>query len=158
MEISLVIPGRIAGKGRPRFARVGGFVRTYTDEKTRSAEAMVRTLAAEAMQGRPPVFGPIALEIVIVQIPPESWSKRRRANTRWITGKPDCDNVIKLIGDSLNRLVWHDDSQVAEIAFKRVYALDQAERAEIKIRELVADQPNAALAESAPLFAEGVRA
>ena len=114
---------------------------------------MVRTLAAEAMCGRPPVFGPVSLEVVVVQIPPDSWSKRRRANTRWVTGKPDLDNVLKLIGDSLNRLVWHDDAQIAKLALERRYELDQAERVEIKICELVNEQPATVAVETAPLFA-----
>lgn len=153
MEVSFTLPGRIRGKGRPRFARVGKFVRTYTDEKTESAEAMVRTIAAQAMGGRPPIYGPVSLAVVEVQNPPASWSKRKQARTKWVTGKPDIDNVTKLIGDSLNRIVFHDDSQVCCLSYLRRYALDEAERVEIVVHELVSEEPSTERLEMAPLFA-----
>ena len=42
MMIKFTIPGEPRGKGRPRFSNRGGYVRTYTDEKTASYENLVK--------------------------------------------------------------------------------------------------------------------
>jgi Holliday junction resolvase RusA-like endonuclease len=141
MQIAFVIPGRIRGKGRPR-ARVrsiGGraFAHMHTDAKTRSAETMVRDFAALAMRGRNLLDGPLALEITIHVSIPQSWSKRARLAAKWVTGKPDPDNAIKLIADALNGIVYRDDTQIARIIFARMYIRDGSqERAEITVAQL----------------------
>lgn len=134
--IYITIPGRLAGKGRPRAVARGKFVRVYTPEKTRSVEAMVRQIAAQAMAGRMPLEGPVKLEITAFMHPAESWSKKRRASARWVTGKPDCDNVVKLVGDSFNNIVWGDDAQVASLSMERRYSLTEVERVEVAVWEL----------------------
>jgi len=49
--IAFVIPGTPVGKGRPKFARRGNFVSTYTPEKTASYENLVRVKAEEPWPG-----------------------------------------------------------------------------------------------------------
>lgn len=39
--VSFTIPGEPQGKGRPKFARRGNFVQTYTPKKTRTYEDIV---------------------------------------------------------------------------------------------------------------------
>lgn len=134
--VRIVVPGRLGGKGRPRFAVRGGYARAYTPEKTRNQEAMLRTLAAQAMGAQSLLEGPLSVHIEIVQQPPQSWSKKKQASAKWISGKPDADNVIKIIGDSLNGIVWRDDSQIAKLQFVRHYALDETERAIIIVSPL----------------------
>lgn len=119
MTISFSIPGRLAGKGRPRFARATG--RAYTPANTRSMEATVRQFAADAMRGKPPLEGPVKLSVLICINHPASWSKRRKAETVFVTGKPDADNQIKIF-DAANGILWRDDSQIAQIEFDRRYA------------------------------------
>lgn len=110
--------GKLVGKGRPRFARG----RTYTPAKTVAAENALGWEAKIVMAGQALFQGPLRLKISILEIPPVSWSKKKKAETTYITGKPDADNQLKLAGDSLNGIVWGDDSQIAEIEFRRVYA------------------------------------
>lgn len=136
MQISFIIPGRIAGKGRPRFMRKLGTA--YTPSKTKSAEAIVRGFAFKAMSGKPLLDGPVELKITIEQGQPASWSKRKKASSVFVTGKPDCDNQIKLISDAINGIVWRDDSQVASITFDRRYTTQQ-ERAVVTVRTLSHD-------------------
>ena len=38
------------------------------------------------------------------------------------TKKPDSDNIIKIIADSLNKLAYHDDSQIVDVMFRKFYA------------------------------------
>lgn len=120
MIIRFVIPGRVGGKGRPRFVRATG--RAFTPSKTVSMEATVRHFAAEAMKRRSPLLGPIRLTVEVRINHPASWSKRRKADTVFVTGKPDADNIIKLLGDAANGIVWRDDAQIAQIEFNRRYS------------------------------------
>ena len=121
--IHFTIPGRIRGKGRPRATVRGGFAKLYTDAKTRSDEAMVRHFASQAMTGLLPLTGPLALDVLMFISPPLSWSRKKREAAQFVTGKPDCDNVLKLIGDSLNGIVYADDSQIAQVRMTRKYTL-----------------------------------
>lgn len=136
--ISFTIPGRVRGKGRPRFARGATFVRAYTDVKTKSDEAMVKHFASMAMQGRAPLTGPLGLEVVITLNTPPSWSKRKRAEAAFVTGKPDLDNVVKLLGDAMNGIVWGDDSQLCDVRVRRVYNDASQENVSIRVTEWIA--------------------
>lgn len=133
-SISFSIPGRIKGKGRPKFARRGAFVHAYTPADTANSEAMVRSIAAEAMGGRPLFQGPLILDVAMVLNTPASWSKKKKAAAIYVTGKPDIDNIAKLIGDALNGIVWADDSQLCDLHFRRRYLDGRGEYTEISIR------------------------
>jgi Holliday junction resolvase RusA-like endonuclease len=127
-----VVPGKIRGKGRPRFVRHGNFVRTFTDANTVACEATVKHFASEAMRGRPLFEGPLWLSVTVWQLHPQSWSKKRKAASVYVTGKPDADNILKLIGDACNGILWADDSQLADAHIVRKFTTD-AERVEIEI-------------------------
>lgn len=128
--IKFVIPGEPRGKGRPRFriapGRHGAFVQTYTPAETRAEEGAVRLIAATAMEGRPPVSGPIELRLCAYRQVPKSWSKKQRelalAGTVVPTGKPDVDNLLKLLADGLNGVVWIDDAQVTDAHVYKRYS------------------------------------
>lgn len=138
--ISFTIPGRVSGKGRPKFAVRGGIAMAYTPAKTRNMEAVVRELGAKAMAGAAPIEGPIGLSIVVIQSPAASWSKKKRAAAFWVTGKPDADNVLKLCGDSLNNIVWKDNSQIAFLRMIRRYSLTEPERVEVLVSQLLSNE------------------
>lgn len=115
--ITFEIPGDPVAKARPRAAMVGGHARLYTPAKTEKYEARVAIFGQQAMAGRPPMEGAVALTVhAFFPIPP-SWPKKRqaaaRAGTEMHTKKPDLDNVVKAIKDGLNGITWVDDSQVA---------------------------------------------
>ena len=116
------IPGPIRGKGRPRFVRATG--RTYTPADTMNAEAWVKHCAVQA--GAKPTCLPVRLWVTIAVAVPESWPRKKRdqalANAMKPTGKPDLDNIAKLIGDSLNGICWQDDKQIFEMTVQRHYA------------------------------------
>lgn len=119
-SLTFEVPGPIRGKGRPRFVRATG--RAYTPADTMNAEAWVRTCALNA--GATMIEGPVSLTVhVRVQIP-QSWPNRKRSDALGAptTGKPDLDNIAKLIGDSLNGIAWSDDKQVAAVWLTRRYA------------------------------------
>jgi Holliday junction resolvase RusA-like endonuclease len=136
--VFITIPGRLRGKGRPRARVVGKFARIHTDAATASAEAVVRQFAALAIRGRPLLEGALKLNVTIWLHRPKSWSKRQRLENPIPTGKPDLDNVCKLVADSLNGIVFHDDSQISELMVKRLFiAESHPEQTEIVIGPLL---------------------
>jgi Holliday junction resolvase RusA-like endonuclease len=113
----------VRGKGRARSTRLG---RHYTPEETASYESLIKFCAHKAM-GRCGVRAPTSEAVCVTMtawlVPPESLSKRRRADMLEgllaPTKKPDADNIAKVV-DGLNGIVWIDDAQVVELhVFKR---------------------------------------
>ena len=47
------------------------------------------------------------------------------------TTKPDIDNLVKGIKDSLSKFLWYDDSQVTELVARKLYSDNP--RAEVTI-------------------------
>lgn len=132
------VPGLPVAKGRPRFARVGKFVRTFTPEPTVRFEERVRLHAREAGV-EIANEGPIELTIVAYWPMKGSPLKRgSRPGSLKIT-KPDCSNVSKCVEDALNGIAYRDDAQVARaVVEKRHCSQDDPEgaRVEITIRRL----------------------
>jgi Holliday junction resolvase RusA-like endonuclease len=117
--IAFTVPGKPLGKGRPRFTRAGGG-RAFTPQKTVNAESLIALFASQAMAGQAP-FGqgePLTCSVVATFAVAESWAKKKKAaalaGNLFPTGKPDGDNLAKMVGDALNGVAWHDDSQVVE--------------------------------------------
>ena len=113
--IAFTIPGEPVGKGRPRMTRAG---HAFTPAKTWNAEAHVKLLAGQAMQGREPIAIPVHVAIEVECLIPKSWPRKRHALAVLNVerpGKPDLDNVAKLILDALNGVALVDDKQVASI-------------------------------------------
>ncbi len=123
--IAFTIPGVPVGKGRPRFARRGAFVSTYTPEKTAKYENLVKLFASQAMAGLPLMKRPVALLLTIHMPIPESWSKKRKdlAHRGLIgaTVKPDLDNIAKLAADAMNGIVYADDKQIVSATITKQY-------------------------------------
>jgi Holliday junction resolvase RusA-like endonuclease len=120
--IEVVVPGEPVAKGRPRFDRATG--RAYTPAKTRSFEGALKYAAQQVMGERPPLEGPLHLDMLVVLPIPQSWSKKRQAEARgallWPTKKPDFDNFQKGV-DALNLVVWVDDGQIVKSTFEKRY-------------------------------------
>ena len=116
-EISFTVHGEPKSKLRPRFSRRGSFVVTYTPAETKVAEENIMLVA---MQHKPDtlITGPILLSVRAYRSPLKSFSKKKLAmalsGKLRPTTKPDLDNNIKLVKDSLNSLIWKDDAQVIE--------------------------------------------
>lgn len=123
--VTFKIPGKPEGKGRPRFARRGKFVTTYTDNKTRTYESKIKDIAMVAMGASMPLTTPLEAFIYISYPVPASYSKVRKAdclaNTERPTKKPDIDNVVKAVCDSINGVVYVDDTQIVDLHATKVY-------------------------------------
>lgn len=126
-EIEIVVSMRAIGKGRPRFSKIGGLMRTYTPTQTRSAEKILAMAANRAMVKRKMIGQgiPIRATIEAQYEPPKGWSKKKREMALRLkspkVGKPDCDNIEKLVFDSLNGIVFYDDSQLVSTSVRKFY-------------------------------------
>ena len=124
--VTFEVPGDPHGKGRPKFARRGNFVQTYTDKKTASYEDLVRFHANIAMVDLAPLESAVAVYIYIKLAVPKSYSKKRTeaclSGLERPTKKPDWDNVAKSICDAMNGIVYMDDTQIVDAHVTKVYA------------------------------------
>lgn len=115
MTVTFVIPGIPVGKKRPRFARRGNFVKTYQPADDARRENLVALAYREAAGNLPPHDGPVIISLAAVFVPPQSWSKKRRADPGHKTTKPDLDNIAKSVLDGLNGVAFIDDARIVAI-------------------------------------------
>lgn len=124
MTFTFEIVGEPQGKGRPRFSTRGGFVKTYTPEKTASYENFVKLCYLNKYKGQK-LDGEIIAEIIAYFSIPKSFSKKKRVQAIegkiMPTKKPDTDNIAKTILDSLNGIAFEDDKQVVALLVKKLY-------------------------------------
>ncbi|MFW6272887.1 MAG: RusA family crossover junction endodeoxyribonuclease [bacterium] len=125
-KLSFTIPGQPKGKGRPRFARRGKFVTTYTDKKTMSFENKVKSTYID-IPSKPdgPIEDPIEADIKFKLQIPTSLSKKKQILLEGTPckKKPDLDNLIKSLLDGLNGVAFIDDSQIYSIAARKVNSM-----------------------------------
>jgi Holliday junction resolvase RusA-like endonuclease len=126
MQIVFTVPGEPRGKGRPRFARRGNFVQTYTDAKTLKYEDAIQFCAKQAMGSSKPLECPVSVYLYIRVSIPASYSKAvKKACLEGDikpTKKPDADNTAKVFLDAFNKIVYKDDTQVIDLHIKKVYS------------------------------------
>jgi len=124
--VNFVVDGVPVGKGRPRFAKRGNFVQTYTPQKTKDYESEVMDAATAAMGKTEPLTTPIAIYLYIRFPIPVSYSKKRTRDCieglERPTKKPDWDNIAKAITDALNGIVYVDDCQIVDAHIRKVYS------------------------------------
>ena len=131
--------GEIRGKGRPRFRNAGKFIQTYTDKDTQAYEMSIKEAYLQANQEaymNPDT--PLAIVLTVYQQIPKSVSKKKKQEMLdgkfRPTKKPDIDNILKSVLDSLNQVAFHDDTQIVSVEVVKWY--DETPRMVVKIFEL----------------------
>jgi len=125
--VNFEIPGDPVPKGRPRFARRGTFVQTYTDSKTLEYETLVGFKARQAIGASEPLKGHLTVFLYLRYAVPTSYSKKRTEaclNGLEYPKRVDLDNCYKSITDAMNGIVYADDSQIVEAHILKCYALE----------------------------------
>jgi len=127
LVVTFTVDGDPVPKGRPRFARRGQFVQTYTDAKTIDYETHVAMKARQAIGASEPLEGALTVFLYLRYGVPTSYSKKRKEAC--LAGlefpkKVDIDNVYKSITDAMQGIVYANDSQIVEAHIKKVYAED----------------------------------
>ena len=125
-QVTFKVEATPVGKGRPKFARRGNFVSTYTPTKTRDYEDLIREAAKQAMGSSEPLETPVTLYLYIrVPIPKSCTKKRLEAiqnGSEKPIKKPDASNILKSVEDGMNGVVYKDDSQIVNIHVTKVYS------------------------------------
>lgn len=139
MQIKFTIPGEPQGKGRPRFAHVGGRPMAFTPDKTALYENLVAMEYRHQCGGkRFADHAALVLEIYAYYTIPASASRKRRnlMQTGQLrpTKKPDWDNIGKIVADSLNQVAYRDDAQIVEARVWKYYA--SSPRVEVILSEM----------------------
>lgn len=136
-DVVIALAGAPQGKQRIRIAKDG---HAYTPERTVTFESRLAYAAQQVMGTRPLFDGPLVCDIVIVMpIPtskPRAWQEAARRGEIRPTKKPDYDNFSKMV-DSLNLIVWVDDSHVVRGTVDKFYG-DRPMFA-VKVRAVGAD-------------------
>lgn len=127
------ILGKPIGKGRPRLGKYG----TYTPPKTANYETLVKWTFANEFKEFKLMTGPVKAKITAIFAVPKSYSKKKKAEVlekMYYTHKPDCDNIAKIILDSLNGLAYVDDSQVSCLLVFKEYG--EQEKVIVELEEM----------------------
>jgi len=100
---------------------------------------LLRDIASQTMGDSPPTEMPCRLALTVFYPVPQSWSKKKRAaalsGETVPTVKPDIDNIVKIVGDALNEIVWRDDKQIYHVRALKLYG--ERPRTEIGVVEIV---------------------
>lgn len=119
--VEFTVPGNPAAWAR---AEGGVTCKRFTPTKQRREAQGIKSIALAAMRGRALFDGPVEVEILAAYEWPKSWSakKRNRPAAGWKISRPDLDNVVKLVADSLNGIVWTDDAVMARVSASKGYS------------------------------------
>ncbi len=127
---------------RARAAHHGRMV-IYDPPQNISAKEQVKHVALAAFYAnnndRPPVPCPGSIIMAMTAyVPiPKSFSKKKRAaaiaETLWPKTKPDMTNVVKLVEDALNQVIYRDDKQIGDGGQRKRYS--ERPRLEVEISE-----------------------
>lgn len=132
-SISFFVEGLPKGQPRARaFARKFGATysarmydpQTADDWKESVWQGLQTALKSTQLQRIP---GPVNVALVFVMPRPKSHVGTRGIKDsapRWHIGKPDIDNLCKLVFDVVTKsaAVWHDDSQIIAVLAEKKYA------------------------------------
>ena len=143
-KVKFTVLGEPQGKGRPRFgaryspAAGRAFVNVRTPEKTVAYENLVRIeYGIQTKNFRFEDGAKLDMRIIAYYGIPKSASKKK--HQQMIEGivrptkKPDMDNVVKIIADSLNQVAYKDDTQIVDCQVRKFYSEDP--RVEVVIQE-----------------------
>lgn len=143
MKAKFTVLGEPKGKGRPRFVPQTG--RAITPKDTVQYENLVKL--EYQTQCRDPDTNELIrfpdgamLDLRIIAYYGIQASKSKKAKEQMKSGlirptkKPDMDNVVKAIADSLNNIAYHDDTQIVDCQIRKFYS--EQPRVEVSITEV----------------------
>jgi Holliday junction resolvase RusA-like endonuclease len=143
MSIEFTVYGKPAQMGSKKaFVRGNRAIITDDNSKQRKQWAnAVATAAAEAMDGKPLMDGPVSLLVIFFFARPKShYGSGKNAKTLKSSAperhaqSPDLDKLVRCLNDALTGIVFRDDRQVWHITAGRCWCENQ-EQAQVTVRE-----------------------
>lgn len=133
--VKFTVEGKPYGKGRPRFCRTSRGIMTYTPDKTREYEELVRWRWKETRAEMFSKRTPLQLKVIGYFPIPKNTSKKRSAELQGTPylNKVDCDNLAKIVADALNGYAYHDDAEIYALTVEKYYSVNP--RVEVEICE-----------------------
>lgn len=122
------IMGEPVAQGRPRAGKsFSGQTVLYDPLKSRDFKQYVKLVAAQNAP-KELIKGPIILNVDVYRATPKKFQTGPKqllieSGALRPTTKPDVDNYVKGVKDGLNKVIWHDDSQVIELTVRKFYSL-----------------------------------
>lgn len=110
-----IIPPKTTSQTK-RLVMVGGKPRFFPKKEHQAAEDDLISLCAQYAPSDP-MIGPLSLRVDFIFPWRKSETKRRMGMGKIPNDtRPDCDNLVKLVGDVLTKLRFYkDDGQVADL-------------------------------------------
>lgn len=144
-EVSFTVHGRPQQRGskRPITNKTTGKTIMLDDNaKSRPWMNAVADAAAEAMNGRPLLDGPLRLSVTFeFKRPASHYGSRdgqpylKESAPKFVTTTPDADKLIRSIGDAMTGVVYRDDKQISFVHAYKIYT-DSSEGAIITVAML----------------------
>lgn len=129
------VPGKAIGKGRPRLNSYTGVV--YTPTRTKDYESLVEQYFLLKYPRFKILEGRIKVNIIAYFSIPKTTKKSEinemLDNNISPTKKPDIDNIVKVVLDSMNKFAFRDDNQITKLEVEKKYALE--DKVYVKIEE-----------------------
>lgn len=120
------VPGKVIGKGRPRLNSYTGIV--YTPTRTKDYESLVEQYFLLKYPRFKVLEGRIKVSIIAYFSIPKTTKKadinEMLENNISPTKKPDIDNIVKAILDSMNKFAFKDDNQITKLEVEKKYAIE----------------------------------
>lgn len=124
-SIKVVVPGVPVAQPRARAVSFAGHARVYEhkrDHPVATFKAAVQIAARAAYQG-PLVDSPISMLVTLVMPRPSNKFWKTRPMPRLPhTSRPDADNVLKAILDSLTGVIFRNDTSVWDVRVRKLIA------------------------------------
>jgi Holliday junction resolvase RusA-like endonuclease len=123
--IKFTVYGEPKSQKRHRHSRVGKFVKTYDPSTYEKDDFLIMCL-----KNRPkvPITSPIFIKICFEFTRPKSHYRTGKfkhlvkdGSPELHISKPDIDNLVKFVLDSLNKVYFKDDSQICKILATKKY-------------------------------------
>ena len=120
IRLEFFVPGKPRGEARPRVTIHGTYIPRATREAKKAvADAFRAALAESDGKNRIPDSVTYCKVSIFAKYPiAKSWDNKKKyeaAHGLIIPGKPDVDNVAKLVLDALNGVAYRDDQCVYEL-------------------------------------------
>lgn len=128
-------------QSRPRFARRGRGVVAYEKKEIKSWRAECSRLIEEAFGAEELAEGPLKIDATFYVQPPKYISSKKKLKEKleaeeiFCSKKPDIDNYLKALLDSMTGVVFKDDGQVVECRARKLYSMKP--RIEFEIKEIL---------------------
>lgn len=138
MIIHLEVLGEPKAQARHRHFQRGKFSGNYDPSKDKK-ESFASILQKDAPEK--PLDVPLSLELVFYMARPKNHYRTGKNSDmlkdtapEYHSGRPDIDNLVKFVQDSLNAIYYKDDALIACLSARKVYS--ERPRTEITITTL----------------------